>query len=182
MHIRGSDPHAPSSLQVDLGSQHLSFHAEGFSDGITAACFSPPPHLWLWVAAGLLQCSAASLHFSLVCQIRKEKVQCKIPTTLLLLFNHIFLFEFIWLHWLCLALLYHSTSMCLESSSTENKVQESNRVEIRSSLSPSFLNEIVFFLEIFCLLTALHNYDISFPFNMKLCGSCIVHVPEFPES
>lgn len=124
VHVRWNDPHAPNGLQADLVSQHLSFHAEGFSDEITAAW-------WMWVAAGFLQCSAASLHFSLVCQIRKKNVHCKIPTTLRLFFNHIFLFEFIWFHWLCLALLYHSTSICLETSSTEKKVQESSRVEIR---------------------------------------------------
>lgn len=52
---------------------------------------------WLEAAVGLLQRSSASLHFPLVCQRGKKNVQCKIPTHSQLLFNRIFLFEFVWL-------------------------------------------------------------------------------------
>lgn len=51
----------------------------------------------LEAAGGLLQRSSASLHFPLVCQRGKKNVQCKIPTHSQLLFNRIFLFEFVWL-------------------------------------------------------------------------------------
>lgn len=86
VHIRWSDSHAPSGLQVDVVSQHLSFHAGRFSDGIIAAWFSPAPRQVPTrpVAGGgcrppaVLCCFTSFLSF--VCQIRKKNLQCKVPT------------------------------------------------------------------------------------------------------